>query len=168
MSQKRIPRNKLSTSERFFQKIAPVDKNGCMLWIGNKYWDGYGKFHVREISNNISFWKTVRAHRYAWELKNGPIPKGLYVCHKCDNPLCVNPDHMFLGTQKNNLEDMASKKRSTIGCRNPMSKLTDEDIRIIREMYKNGYTQQSIANIYSLSRSNIGLIVTNQTWKHVK
>lgn len=157
-----------NTLDRFLQKIAPIDKNGCMLWTGNQYWDGYGKFHIREIQDGQPYWKTVRAHRYAWELKNGPIPIGIYVCHKCDNPLCINVEHMFLGTQKDNLSDMASKKRSTIGTKNPMAKLTDNDIKDIRKMYKDGKTQQHIAKIYSLSRSNVGLIVTHETWKHVK
>lgn len=84
-------------------RVATVPEAGCWLWMGGAYPSGYGRM--------TSGGKNRRAHRGVWELVNGPIPEGLAVCHKCDTPLCVNPDHLFLGSQAANVRDMAAKGR---------------------------------------------------------
>lgn len=87
-----------------FNKFVREDPNGCWIWIGGKTSDGYGKFYLNGIKR--------RAHRVAWVIRNGQIPEGLNVLHNCDNPSCVNPDHLFLGTQIDNIIDMVSKGRN--------------------------------------------------------
>jgi hypothetical protein len=81
---------RLPINERFDSKWEPCPESGCWLWTAALLKDGYGGFKVER--------KMLRAHRFAWERKHGPIPKGMVVCHKCDVPGCVNPDHLFLGT----------------------------------------------------------------------
>lgn len=94
-----------------FRRVDPIDRfwkyvvksESCWLWIGSKGSRGYGQLHINR--------KPVRAHRFSWELHYGPIPAGMEVCHHCDNPPCVRPDHFFLGTQADNLKDMVNKGR---------------------------------------------------------
>lgn len=90
--------------DRFYQKIDTAHETDCHIWIGYRNPAGYGVFIVDR--------KPVGAHRMAWRLANGPIPDGMLVCHRCDNPSCVNPDHLFLGTQLDNMRDMVKKKRA--------------------------------------------------------
>ena len=89
--------------DRFWEKVRKT--RGCWYWTASTDPLGYGFFHV-------SGRKKVRAHRVAWELTNGPIPQGMLVCHTCDHPSCVRPDHLFLGTNDDNLKDMARKGRA--------------------------------------------------------
>jgi hypothetical protein len=97
-------RRTLSIEDRFWANV--LKTSTCWLWKGSKRPNGYGRLQVRGEVN-----KTFGVHRLSWELHNGPIPSGLFVCHKCDVPLCVNPEHLFLGTQLENMRDRRAKGR---------------------------------------------------------
>jgi hypothetical protein len=109
---------KINPKTRFWNKVNKKDKNKCWEWQAGKS-NRYGAFKING--------RTIGAHIFSWEIHNGKIPDGLFVCHKCDNPGCVNPDHLFLGTNKDNCDDRDKKKRQAYGekteCLNyPMSK----------------------------------------------
>ena len=118
-------------------------------------------------------WMKGLAHRLAYELLVGPIPEGLFVCHKCDNPPCCNPEHLFTATHAENMADMRKKGRAPKhdnqhGEKGPNHKLTEEQARKIRELYKTGeYTQQGLADFYGVNHTAIGKIVNRQTWIHI-
>lgn len=132
----------------------------CLEWSGSRDKDGYGTLRRGKIDH--------KAHRVAYELKNGQIPKGMCVCHTCDNPPCCNPDHLFLGTIKENNRDRTSKGRTAMGEKNGLSKLKDEDIIKIRKMHTMGISQQKIADIFGVFQTSISRICRCVSWKHIK
>ena len=158
---------RLSTQERFWQKV--VKSDGCWEWQGSLDKRGYGRFHVSRERHRV--W----AHRFAWELTNGPIPiedtyHGVCVLHKCDNPACVNPSHLFLGSQSDNNRDRHLKGRSRNlepGSRHPKAKLSDLQVRQMREMYGRGWSQQDLAEAYGVSRGNVSKIVNRKSYREV-
>jgi hypothetical protein len=145
----------LQTARRVMGKVS-VGQSGCWEWTAHKDANGYG---------GIGFsGKKKLAHRVMYELRNGPIPDGACVCHSCDNPACVNPDHLFLGSHAENMADMASKGRAPKGETHVAAKLTEADVLAIRA--ETG-TQQEIAAKYGISTSQVSRIRLGQTWKHV-
>jgi hypothetical protein len=155
-----------STTIRFWRKVHKTP--GCWEWTG-KLSHGYGRIGG---PNQTYFY----AHRISWELHNGPIPEGLYICHICDNPCCVRPDHLFLGTAKDNGVDMASKQRAAFqqhpdsspkGEAHGMVKLTDALVREIRDLCAQGIRPPELAQRFGVDVSNIRLIVRRKTWKHI-
>jgi len=143
--------------KRYWAKVIRGD--GCWEWNAFVNKNGYGQIGFRGA--------LVYAHRAAWTLANGPIPDGLFVCHKCDNRKCCNPEHMFLGTFEDNMNDKVQKGRQArpIGEKSPTSKLTWEQVREIRERYKNETIMQSVlAKEYGVSASAISHVITNRTW----
>jgi len=102
----------MDIKERFEQKCEPVTETGCWIWTGcysGKGRTGYGLFHTKTVKTGA---KMKKAHRVSYELYKEEIPEGMLVCHKCDNPACVNPDHLFLGSHIDNMKDMISKGRA--------------------------------------------------------
>lgn len=132
---------------------------GCWVWIGSVH-RRYGRFAAR--SNTY-----VRAHRWIWERRYGPIPEGLFVCHHCDNPLCVNPDHLFLGTPAENTQDAYAKGRMASGERHHRAQVTADDVRSIRRLYAAGNTShRALAARFGISPSQVRRIVNGESWKH--
>jgi hypothetical protein len=144
--------------DRFMEKVAPEPINGCWIWAGSKTKDGYGMF--------FDGVKTARAHRVAYRLWHGPIRQGMSVLHKCDNPSCVNPTHLFLGTQKDNVDDMRQKNRATNvrGTQHGRAKLTEDQVKAIRT---DGRKQKEIAMAYGVSHGLVSLIKRRVIWAHI-
>ena len=145
--------------ERFNDNYMPVTESGCWIWMLDCDQNGYGKISIKN--------KAYYAHRVSWELHNNSIPKGMFVCHKCDNPSCVNPDHLFLGTQSDNMQDMKSKGRDNYvnGENHKFAKLREKDVRKILISNK---TNNELAKQYDISSSQICLIRRRGSWKHVE
>jgi hypothetical protein len=154
--------------ERFYEKTQPEPNSGCLLWIGTVNGKGYGEF--TEIPRRRQAPRSMeRAHRMAWRLTHGDIPAGMCVCHRCDTRLCVNVEHLFLGTYTDNNQDRAKKGRSADrrGSRNGLAKLSESDIPRIRSLLAAGEDLLSIARIFSVSKSQIHSIKTGRTWSQV-
>lgn len=139
----------------FWQRIAKPDtQDGCWIWTGGKTTAGYG------------IWSRGRgrhrpyAHRVAWELANGPIADGMNVLHRCDNPSCVRPDHLFIGTDADNVADKVAKGRHLRGEDCPWTQPTDEQVAEIRNLYASGgIRQRDIARRYGVDPSHVSNIV---------
>lgn len=157
---------RVTTSEtRFWAK---VDRRGgpgaCWPWMASRNGWGYGDFKNGRRGH--------RAHRLAWELTHGPIPDGLFVCHRCDVPACCNPAHLFLGTPLDNVRDMDAKGRDRrigpLGERAGAAVLTAPQVRAIRARYDGGDTNISrLARDYGVHRRTIQRVVRHQRWTHV-
>ena len=144
--------------QRFWEKVEKSD--GCWLWKSAFGTRGYGLFW------NVG--KNIYAHRFSWQVANAStVPEGLVVMHSCDNPACVNPAHLSVGTHKDNQIDKANKGRSLRGSKNPSAKLNDESVRRIRELYSGGgFTHQVLADMFGVKyKSTIGSVVRNKTWR---
>lgn len=158
---------------RFWSKVEKSpDPDGCWIWTGARYPSGYGKVTING--------ETRYAHRVAWELTNGPIPPGKDVCHNCpggDNPACCNPDHLWIGTPKDNSQDMIAKGRHSSkthpeqlprGCAHPGSKLTEAEVYEIRARAAGGgVTQTALAAEYGVAQPVISQIILRKTWRHI-
>ena len=155
-----------SETIRFWRRVS-YSPTGCWEWKGAHANYGYGQVYIGG--------RIQRAHRIAWEMFYGPIPPGIKVCHACDNPPCVRPDHLFLGTQADNLHDMLAKGRhfTPFGSReqrgeaNLTAKLTEKSVREIRRLGAYGMFQKDIAARYGITLSNVGCILRRETWKHL-
>lgn len=145
----------------FYSKVLLPNENGCMLWTASKLPNGYGQFTYRKIQ--------TRSHRFSYILHVGNIPNDMYVCHRCDIPSCVSPDHLFLGTPKDNMVDKIKKGRGRWGNheKNGMAKLTLEKANYIRKLIKDDFFSiTKIADIFGVSDSVIHEIRANKTWRN--
>lgn len=139
---------------------AKVNKTGsCWLWTGALAGGGYGSFRCGGTQ--------YRAHRVAYLLSKGD-PTGLFVCHSCDVRECVNPEHLFLGTPKDNMQDKVNKGRQAKGNTCGLSKLTEDQVREIRRLHAElPRSQTALAKRYGVSQVVIHFVLTRQTWKHI-
>lgn len=145
-----------------FERCIPEPNTGCWLWEGSVWRGGYG-----------SVWNghggVIGAHRRAWEIAKGPIPAGMLVLHKCDVPLCINPDHLFLGAQVDNMADMTVKGRApdTAGERNGRAKLSVENVIDVRARHARGETASALARDFGVTRTAISDVVSKKRWRHI-
>ncbi len=147
---------RLNVNQRLDANTMPEPNTGCWLWIGSIGNQGYGRLYANNKQN--------LAHRLSWGRFNGVIPKGMYICHKCDVPSCINPDHLFLGTQKDNIRDASKKGRIPRGEDNCLSKLMNNQVIGIR---KATGSHDEIAATFNISRANVGAIKRGETWRHL-
>lgn len=147
-----------NTIQSFWSKIKKT--NTCWIWQGSPGGTGYGQFG---FNGKLNY-----PHRFSYELHKGLIPKDLFVCHSCDNKLCVNPSHLWLGTLQDNHSDMMKKGRhnygKSLGSKNPAAKLSEQDVLDIRSLPGPNWR---IAKQYNVSKSTIDEIKTRRTWNHI-
>ena len=160
-----MAKSKLTTVQRFELKYEVVTETGCWIWTAATYkssgGDLYGNFQIDGALDG--------AHRAAWRLFVGPIPEGMHVLHRCDVSLCVNPAHLFLGTNQDNVDDKMRKGRfkPMIGEKHGMAIFTEADVLDIRARYARGERQVDIAHAYGVERFPIYQIVHRRLWKHI-
>lgn len=148
--------------ERFWAKVDKREPDDCWEWQMGKVCGGYGSFQTGTMSSP----RAMRAHRFSWALAHGKIPEGMCILHKCDNPPCVNPNHLWIGSRADNNADKARKGRTARGTHVSSSKLTEEQVREIRALYASGKcTEQFLGDMFGVSDSNICLIVKRRTWR---
>jgi hypothetical protein len=150
--------------ERFWEK---VDSSGgpdaCWPWLGVRVKGGYGRIGVGTERGHVQ----VPSARIAWELENGPSVPGEWALHRCDNPPCVNPKHIFMGTPKQNSEDMSAKRRAPFGERQHAHVLCEEDVIQIRALSFLGVPLRELVKIFGLPKVTIHKAATGKTWPHV-
>lgn len=157
----------MKTLEQRLQKHTQK-ADGCWIWIGPRNSNGYGRIHWQGRKQYV--------HRLVYELAHGPLQKAIEVCHDCDNPACVRPDHLFPGAHKDNMADMVTKGRHPSqtqpetrprGEQHYASKLTDADVRAIRSLYASGQSKASLARQFGIDRVMIRQIVARKAWRHI-
>jgi hypothetical protein len=160
-------RRKDKIESRFFAKIVK-NSDGCWYWIAHRDSGGYGNFRMNG--------RLEKAHRASWMIHSGEISKGIEVCHKCDNPPCVNPEHLFLGTPKENMQDCIAKKRfmspariaaQTRGSDRYNAKLNEDQVREVHAMFARGISKAKIARHFGVSYSCTNNILLGISWKHL-
>lgn len=141
--------------ERFEEKYCPEPNTGCWLWTANtrgrygRMWDGEGY---------------SSAHKISYRLYRGEVPERVCVCHTCDTPTCVNPEHLFLGTVQDNMTDKVKKGRHTFGTKHPKVKLTDD---LALAVYREEGFQREVAALYGISQRLVWNIKNKKTWRHI-
>lgn len=141
--------------------MAHIQKTGsCWLWTSAQDRRGYGRLCFAGSKHAV-------ASRVSYELFNGPIEKGKLVCHTCDVPACVNPEHLWLGSVKDNAIDMIQKNRSLKGEKHNLVKVTEGDIIAIRKMHLLGIAQNKIAELFGLTAGHLNNIIKRRVWKHI-
>lgn len=148
----------ITLKERFEEKYIPEPNSGCWLWEAYTDRDGYGRFGVGG--------EVLRAHRVSYQMYKA-APGDKHVCHRCDTPGCVNPDHLFLGTNEDNHQDKIRKKRHCYGTRNGNALLSADDVKEIRSAPKERGSGKMLAEKYGVLPSTISMIRSGKLWKEV-
>lgn len=138
----------------FWTKVNKTET--CWLWTAGKTSDGYGSFKIGK--------RSVRSHRFSFELVNGPIPKGMLICHRCDVPSCIRPEHLFIGSNAENHQDRNKKGRQARGSKSGRAILTEADVLLIRGSTE---TQKVLAVRYGVDPSTIGYARRGKNWSHL-
>lgn len=146
-----------STSKRFAEKISKT--KSCWLWLGKGRSNGYGMFSLNG--------KNKLAHRCSYQFYKGTFSEKLFVLHTCDNRICVNPDHLFLGSQADNITDCVNKKRNAFGEKCGRSKLTKDQVLSIRNLLKTEMSHGKIASLFGVKRATISQINRGYSWSKV-
>lgn len=153
----------MNTQQRMDGHCEAVTESGCKIWIGHVDKGGYGKIWFNG--------KCTRTHRVAFEVANGEIPQGLHVLHKCDVRCCVNPDHLFLGTNEDNIKDKVKKGRTTAGMMlgelHPGVKYTETQVLKVKSMLKLGETHSNIECTTKVKKATISKIARGLQWRHL-
>lgn len=157
------PVQRQSAERRLLDGVHRNPANGCWEWHRHRSVKGYGKTSVGGSSRRIS----CLAHRLSYALFCGPIPDEQFVCHRCDNPRCCNPVHLFPGDQQANMDDMKAKGHSTQGERSAFAKLTTADVLEIRRRYLAGEPVVAIAKPFGIQPRHISWVATGKAWGHV-
>lgn len=151
--------------DRFNQKWIPEPNSGCWLWEGSINSDGYGHIGAGDPARPAF---VAKAHRVSYELHCGPIPAKTLVCHRCDNPSCVNPHHLFLGSHQDNMQDRAAKKRSIlcgkVGEQNNGAKISAD---IVNQIRQSNLSSPKASRVFAISESNVRRIRTFKSWRHI-
>jgi len=154
-----------SVETRFWEKVQVGDSSQCWEWqahIGN---GGYGRFNYTSTKGKRFIADT---HRVAYELTFGEIPAGMCVCHKCDNPRCCNPAHLFIGTVQDNINDKVTKGRQSRGIKHTNSKLAPTQVVQIRALYKDGGgSMAELARQFNITKGAIQHIIERRNWRHI-
>lgn len=148
---------KNGTASERLAELSVAEESGCIRFTGHLDGEGYGRIMVNRVK--------YRAHRLAYELAKGLIPDGCVVRHKCDNPSCINPSHLEVGTQADNIKDKVTRGRQALGCFIGSSKLTEESVRDIRS---SDLKVSLLAERYGVSTVSIRNILRRKTWRHVE
>lgn len=146
---------------RFHEKWKLAEEGKCWEWSASKAGRGYGQIKIPGTR------KQIYAHRLSYMIHKGEIAEGMEVCHTCDNPGCVNPLHLFLGTSKDNAQDMKSKDRHLKGAKNKKAKLDDDKVREIHKLSKQGVSQGNIARTFEVAQSTVWKILKGERWEHI-
>lgn len=147
-------------AESFWSKVQSQESHECWDWTGSVFQaTGYGQF-----ASGRRYGLSSNASRAAWMLAHGPIPSGLYVCHKCDNKLCCNPEHLFLGTQQDNMDDLVAKGRQCKGESHGKSRLTQTQVE---EILKDSRKGKAVAKEYGISEGHLSYIKSRRKWSHI-
>ena len=152
-----------SLEVRFWSKVDRQDAADCWPWLASvrRKDEGYGAFCIDG--------KHRPASQVAWMLANGPIPAGMVVCHRCDNPGCCNPAHLFIGTPQDNDADRVAKGRQAKGSRNASAKLQEFDVWLIRRMRARlNASPRMLANLYGITGAHVWDLCNGPVWKHVR
>lgn len=142
--------------ERLYNRTVLSDDESCWLWLGAESSNGYGAIGV---DGSI--------HRVSYMIHVGPIPTGMFVCHTCDTKLCINPNHLFIGSHQDNMDDMNRKGRGLKGEQASNAKLTEAQVREAHKRRSTGEKVRDIASSYGVSHSTISLILSGTNWLHV-
>ena len=151
----------LELIERFHEKWELNPENGCWEWTASLDGGGYGQ--IKRPGER----RQIKASRLSYIIHYGDIQDAMFVCHTCDNRLCVKPSHLFLGTASDNSQDMKQKGRHTHGVTGHSHKLTDDKVRQIHKLYTEGVSQGELGRIYGVGQQTIWKIIHGKRWKHI-